>query len=88
LTDLPIWEAWYRKKSETNEINERIRKASHFCHLIKSILWNKDTKCETTIYKVYFKKILLYGAETWTCTKKEERKIQAPKMKFFRSIMG
>jgi hypothetical protein len=37
---------------------------------------------------VYFKKILLYGAETWTCTKKEERKIQATEMKFLRAIMG
>jgi hypothetical protein len=35
-----------------------------------------------------FKKILLYGAETWTCTKREESKIQATEMKFFRAIMG
>jgi hypothetical protein len=27
-----------------NEINERIRKASKFYHLIKSILWNRDTE--------------------------------------------
>jgi hypothetical protein len=31
------------KKNEIqNEINERIRKASKFYHLIKSILWNRD----------------------------------------------
>jgi hypothetical protein len=26
-----------------NEINDRIRKASKFYHLINSILWNRDT---------------------------------------------
>jgi hypothetical protein len=31
------------QKSEIqNEINERIRMASQFCHLITSIIWNKD----------------------------------------------
>jgi hypothetical protein len=42
-----------------NEINERIRKASKFYHLVKNILWNKhiDRKYKTTIYKVYSKKI-------------------------------
>jgi endonuclease III len=31
------------KNSEIqNEVNKRIRKATQFYHLIKSILWNKD----------------------------------------------
>jgi hypothetical protein len=34
---------------------------------------------------VYFRKILLYGAEIWTCTKRE---IQAIEMEFLRAIMG
>jgi hypothetical protein len=57
-----------------NEINNKKRKASWFYNLIKSILWNKDIdrKCKTTIHKVYFKKILLHGVETWTCTKTKE----------------
>jgi hypothetical protein len=42
----------------------------------------------TDIYGVYFKKISLYGAESWTCTKKEENKIQAMEMKFLRGILG
>jgi hypothetical protein len=37
---------------------------------------------------VYFKKILLYGMKTWTCTKREEGKIQATEMKFMRALMG
>jgi hypothetical protein len=54
------------KKGEIqNETNKRIRKATQFYHLISSILWNKDMerKCKTTIYNVYFKKILLYEVE-------------------------
>jgi hypothetical protein len=53
-------------------------------------LWNKDTdrKCKITIFNMYFKKLLLYGAETWTCTKREESKLQAVEMKFLRRIVG
>jgi hypothetical protein len=52
--------------------------------LTKSLLWNKnnDRKCKITIYNMYFKKILLYGAETWTCTKREKNKLQAVEMRF------
>jgi hypothetical protein len=73
-----------------NEINERIRKASNFHHLVKDLIRNRDinNKCKINIYKVYFKKILLYGAESWTCTKREESKIQAMEMKFLRKIVG
>jgi hypothetical protein len=37
---------------------------------------------------MYFKKILSYGADTWTCTKREESKLQAVEMKFLRAIVG
>jgi hypothetical protein len=55
----------------------KIKQADRFTYL-----------CKTTIYEVYFKKILLYGAETWTCTKREESKIQATEIKFLTAIMG
>jgi hypothetical protein len=73
-----------------NKINERIRKASNFHHLVKGLIRNRDisNKCKIDIYKVYLKKILLHGAESWTCTKREESKIQAMKMKFLREIIG
>jgi hypothetical protein len=32
--------------------------------------------------------LLLYGAETWTCTKRQESKLQADEMKFLRRIVG
>jgi hypothetical protein len=68
----------------------KIYKASKLYHLAKSFLWNKDVdrKCKNTIHNVYFKKILLYGAGTWTCTKREESKIQAVEMKFLEEIVG
>jgi hypothetical protein len=53
-----------------------------------SIAGNINNKCKIDIYKVYFKKNLLHGAESWTCTKREESKIQAMEMKFLREIIG
>jgi hypothetical protein len=48
----------------------------------------KTEKCKATIHKVYFKRTLLFGVKTGTCTKREENKIQAIKMKFLTAIMG
>jgi hypothetical protein len=47
-----------------------------------------NNKCKIDIYKVYFKKILLKGAESWTCTKKEEGEIQAMEIQFLIGILG
>jgi PP-loop superfamily ATP-utilizing enzyme len=73
-----------------NEINERIRKASNFHHLVKGLIRNRDinNKCKIDIYKVYYKKICYKGDESWTCTKKVESKIQAMEMKCLRGILG
>jgi hypothetical protein len=61
-----------------NKINERVGKASKCYHLAKSLLWNKDVdrQCKVTIFNMYFKKLLLYGAETWTYTEREESKLK------------
>jgi hypothetical protein len=37
---------------------------------------------------MYFKKILLYGAVTRTCTKREESKLQAVELKVLGGIVG
>jgi hypothetical protein len=37
---------------------------------------------------VYFEKILIYGAETWTCTEGGESKLQPVEMKFLRGMVG
>jgi hypothetical protein len=37
---------------------------------------------------VYFKKVLLFGAQTRTFTKREGSRIQATEMKFLRAIIG
>jgi hypothetical protein len=51
-----------------NEISERTEKASKCYHLATSLLWNNDIdrKYKITVYNVSFKKILLYGAKTWS----------------------
>jgi hypothetical protein len=85
-TDLPIREALHGQMK--NELNKRVGKATLFCHLIKSILWNKDIERVNTIYRMYFKEMLLYGVKTWTCTKRVESKIQTAKIKFLKAIIG
>jgi len=49
-----------------NEINERIKKASQFYHLVKGLIINKDIdeKFKFNILKIDFKRILIFGAET------------------------
>jgi hypothetical protein len=85
---LTYLESMVEKNGEIqNEINERIRKASQFYHLIRRTLWTKH-KCKTPTCQVYCKKIILYVARTWICTKTQENKMQAIEMTFFRAIMG
>ena len=59
------------------EINERTKKASQFYHLVKELLRNKyiNERFKLYVLKIYFKRILTYGAETRT-TKREDSKIQ------------
>jgi hypothetical protein len=73
-----------------NEINERIKKASQFYHLVKGLIINKDIdeKFKFNILKIDFKRILIFGAETWTITKREDSKIQALKIKFLSAILN
>jgi hypothetical protein len=45
----------YKNGKIQNEINERIRKASNFYHLVKGLIRNRgiNNKCKINIYKVY-----------------------------------
>ena len=58
-------------------------KASKLYYLVKGLLRKKDVneKCKLDVFKIYFKRILVYGADTWT-TKREDNKIQPMEMKF------
>jgi hypothetical protein len=51
---------------------------------------NKDIneKCKLYIFRIYLKIMLLYGAETWTTTKRENNKIQTTEIIFFREILN
>ena len=42
----------------------------------------------TIFLKIYFKRIPLYGAVIWTTVRREDRKIQAMKMIFLRTILN
>jgi hypothetical protein len=65
----------YKNGKIQNEINERIWKASNFYHLVKGLIRNRDinNKCKINIYKVYFKKILLYGAKVGLAQKRRKQ---------------
>jgi hypothetical protein len=66
-----------------NYINKNMKRK---LNLGKSFLSFKIAKL--TVMEYISKKILLYGAKSWTCTRKEESKIQAMEMKFLREILG
>jgi hypothetical protein len=58
-----------------NEINEIIRKASDFYHLVKGLIRNRDinNKCKIDIYKVYLKKNCYMGPKVGLAHKKKAR---------------
>jgi hypothetical protein len=58
--------------------NVTIKLTVHYVIMIQT------KKCKITIYNIYFKNILLCGAERWTYSKREECKLQAVEMKFLR----
>ena len=39
------------------------------------------------MYKTYFKPILTYASETWTCTKRDLSRIKIIEMKFLQSVI-
>ena len=50
-------------------------KKQHNFIIVKGLLRNKDIskKSKLGILKIYFKKISLYGAETWTTTERKAK---------------
>jgi hypothetical protein len=57
-----------------NEINESIRKASNFHHVVKGRIRNRDisNKCKIDIYKVYFKKFCYMGPKAGRAQKEKK----------------
>ena len=54
--------------------------------ILRNIYINEKYVPDTS--KTYFKRILLYGLETWTTTKREDSKIHVIKFRFLRSILN
>jgi hypothetical protein len=72
------------------EINNRIAKFTKNVHclfpLLKEKAIPKDVKI--CIYTTILRPVLLYGAETWTLTKRLKSKLQASEMRILRLIFG
>jgi hypothetical protein len=70
------------------ETNKTIRKVSKFCHLINSIMWNKNTGSVKPQYKMCTLRRCYYVEWRHGHILREESKIQAVEMKFLRPIIG
>ena len=79
-----------KRNLNENEINKRIRKYNASVSTLYPLLKDKHVpiKCKVIIFNTILKPILLYGAECWTLTTKQESKIQAAEMRVLRLIRG
>lgn len=75
--------------NKSREIDEKLNAFNYFCGTIRRTLGRKVRK-ETLLkfYKVMALPALLYGCENWVLRKKDERRIEAVEMKFFRFVAG
>ena len=64
-----------------NKINGAIRR-----HFGKKKKMNKETKLR--IHNITAKAALKFGSEAWVLKKREEQRLEAAQMKFFRHLLG
>ena len=72
------------------EINIRIGKATSAFNNLKKTTWKSralSNKTKIRIYKSNVRSVLLYGAETWKCTKEIERRLRGVEGRLLRRIM-
>jgi hypothetical protein len=68
------------------EIDKRISETRRVISMLNSVSWNRNILHSTKIliYKSIVKRILTYGAETWTIKQKHRRKLLATEMDYLR----
>ena len=71
------------------EIEKRISMAKGTFQKMRNILTNRYINIRTRVraVKMYVWSVMLYGCETWTISKKLERKIEAAEMWFWRRML-
>ena len=72
------------------EITNRLNKYNGNVNALYPILKDKNvpSKAKVIIYTKVLRPILIYGAETWSLTKKSESRVQAAEMRVLRMILG
>lgn len=72
------------------EISRRVQQSNAFYQSVRKLVWSKEVprKSKELMYKLYYVPILIYAAESWTLTSRQESRIQASEMKFLRSMIG
>ncbi|KAJ4443169.1 hypothetical protein ANN_04819 [Periplaneta americana] len=74
----------FREESDIHHSSSGLFKCGTIRRRLKTT--RKGTKLK--FYKVVAVPMLMYGAEFWVLNKKEERRIEAAEMKFFRGVAG
>lgn len=70
-------------------MEEKLHKYQWICGTLRRSLGNKVRKdTHMKLYKSVALPILLYGAETWTLTKEDKRRLEASEMRYLRSVAG
>lgn len=75
----------------TEEVRQRVRKASGAYYAMNNVLFGKkevSTKTKARVYTAIIEPILLYGAESWVAHKNEVSQVNAVQMKCCRRMVG
>lgn len=70
------------------DLKNKLARFQYICGTIKRILRNTRKETRMKFFRTMAIPILLYGSETWTLRKEEERAIQTSEMRFLRSVKG
>lgn len=75
---------------DDREIKKRITHARRLIGCLNGVLWSSNIgkKRKHNIYETIIKSSLLYGAETWTISESNRRKLEATEMDAFRRTLG
>lgn len=72
------------------EVAKRVTNGKKAVGLLNSLLWSKNIlgKTKKLIYSTLVQSVMLYGSETWTLNKAQEKKILSVEMDFWRRSAG
>jgi len=78
------------QNSIAEEIKSRLRSGNAYYHSVQNLLSSKwlTKNLKIQIYRTIILPVLLYGCETWSLTRREERKLRVFENMVLRRIFG